>query len=323
MKYKIFLLLGIIFLLYQVNTGSLLGFIFDGASTSVLADSQDTYTDPYKDVPLHGYDWDKLTNASGRMEYEVIDGFKPTQGVDVSKYQGEIDWNKVKASGISFALLRAGYRGYESGIITFDEKFIQNLEQTKAAGIDVGIYFFSQAVTEDEAVEEAQFVLANIKDYQISYPIIFDLEEISASDHRTFNLTQEERTNIAIAFCETIENSGYEAMIYGNASWLTDCYDLNQIKEYDLWLAQYSDVPTFPYDFKMWQYTNQGYVDGIDHVVDLNLCFVPYVLFTYRFPKLVYSFFQQFSWTGEVDSHKTFPLFSEFITTAKSNFYLI
>lgn len=271
--FKIVLLFILIFCLWHININSLLDLIFNHTEASATTDSIEN---PYSDVPLHNYDWDNLSITQDRIEYASADGYEAIQGVDVSRYQGDIDWSKVKSSGISFAMLRVGYRGYESGKINIDEKFIQNMQQAIDADIKVGAYFFSQAITEEEAIEEAKFVVKNISGYDISFPIVFDLEEISSSNHRTFNLTKEQRTDIAIAFCNYIEDAGYTPMIYGNASWLTDYYDLNQISKYSLWLAQYSDCPSFPYDFKIWQYTNSGYVDGINHIVDINLCFTNY-----------------------------------------------
>lgn len=225
-------------------------------------------------VPLHHYNWDNLIVTEKQIDYIDEEGNKAMQGIDLSRYQGDVDWSKVKFSDVSFAMLRVGYRGYKSGIMKLDEKFTQNIQQAIAENIQVGAYFFSQAITEDEAVEEADFVLQRVEDYPIALPIVFDLEDISVSNHRTYHLTQEQRTNIAIAFCNRIKDAGYTPMIYGNASWLTDCYDLNQISQYDIWLAQYADCPSFPYAFKMWQYTNSGTLDGIDHSVDKNLYFI-------------------------------------------------
>lgn len=254
---------------------SLFNLVFNHTDDATEASSSSVY-DPYENVPLHSYNWDNLSVSPGRIEYTDDKGVKALQGVDISHYQGNIDWQKVKASGISFAMLRIGYRGYESGKIIQDTNFIQNMNQALSAGIHVGVYFFSQAITEEEAIEEADFVLQSIDGYKVTYPLVFDLEEISSSDHRAYNLTKEQRTKIAIAFCKRIESAGYTPMIYGNGSWLTDCYDLNQISDFDIWLAQYANCPTFPYNFKMWQYTNAGYVDGINHVVDIDLCFEPY-----------------------------------------------
>lgn len=233
-----------------------------------------SYVDPYENVPLHHYNWDNLIVTDKQIDYIDEEGNKAMQGIDLSRYQGDVDWSQINSSNVSFAMLRVGYRGYKSGIIKLDDKFTQNIQQAENKNIQVGVYFFSQAITEAEAIEEANFVLQYVEDYPITLPIVFDLEEISASDHRTYNLTQEQRTNIAISFCERIKEAGYTPMIYGNASWLTDCYDLTQISQYDIWLAQYADCPSFPYAFKMWQYTNSGTLDGINHSVDKNIYFI-------------------------------------------------
>lgn len=274
------LLITLIFILaafhiLHINVNSIFNLILNNENACATTDPS-PYEDPYKDVPLHNYNWDNLFNNGDRLEYYEAKGYEALQGIDISKYQGDVDWNKVKNSGIDFAMLRVGYRGYSNGQIAIDEKFIENISQSTNANVQVGGYFFSQAITEQEAVEEADFVLQNIRGYNIDFPIVFDLEEISAADHRTHLLTKEERTKIAIAFCERIKEAGYTPMVYGNVSWLKDYYDLTQIIQYDIWLAQYSDCPSFPYDFQMWQYTNSGYVDGINHIVDINLCFKEY-----------------------------------------------
>ncbi len=274
------LLITLIFILaafhiLHINVNSIFNLILNNENACATTDPS-PYEDPYKNVPLHNYNWDNLFNNGDRLEYYEAKGYEALQGIDISKYQGDVDWNKVKNSGIDFAMLRVGYRGYSNGQIAIDEKFIDNIRQSTNANVQVGGYFFSQAITEQEAVEEADFVLQNIRGYNIDFPIVFDLEEISAADHRTHLLTKEERTKIAIAFCERIKEAGYTPMVYGNVSWLKDYYDLTQIIQYDIWLAQYSDCPSFPYDFQMWQYTNSGYVDGINHIVDINLCFKEY-----------------------------------------------
>ena len=273
---KIVLVLAVAFLIYHFNIDAFYQLILNNTEVDASTEAFSSIDDPYKDVPLHNYNWDRLTQTSDRIEYTEANGYEAVQGVDVSRYQGDIDWTKVKDSGMSFAMIRLGYRGYDSGKIDIDEKFNQNILKATSADLKVGVYFFSQAITEDEAVEEAEFVLQNLSGYDISFPIVFDLEDISATDHRTYNLTKEERTKIATAFCDCIESAGYTPMIYGNASWLTTCYDLTKIIKYNLWLAQYSDCPSFKYDFQMWQYTNKGYVNGINHTVDINLCFVPF-----------------------------------------------
>lgn len=225
----------------------------------------------------HSYDWSGLGAGNGRYSYTAPDGTQALAGVDVSTYNGDIDWEAVKADGISFAMIRLGFRGYgESGKLVLDNKFLQNIQGATQAGLDVGVYFFSQAITVDEAVEEAEFVLSALEGYSITYPVVFDLENIDYDAARTDNLTAEMATQVTQAFCQYIEQAGYRPMIYGNVAWMMECIDMTQLTQYDRWLAQYQSPPTFPYQFHMWQYSNQGKVAGIKGSVDMNLLLTPF-----------------------------------------------
>ena len=196
-------------------------------------------------------------------------------GVDVSVYQGSIDWQTVAESDVEFAILRAGYRGYAEGETGVDEYFQYNLEQTALYGMDGGIYFFSQAMTEAEARNEALKVLELVEGYEIKYPIYFDWEPISDGDARTASISSSELTRCAQAFCQTIESAGYRAGIYFNLDLASHYYHLRDLTEYTFWLAEYQDTPSFPYAFDMWQYSSTGEVPGISTIVDLNLSFLP------------------------------------------------
>lgn len=229
-----------------------------------------------EDLQQHSYDWTGLNTDGGQYSYTAPDGTQALAGVDVSTYNGDIDWAAVKADGISFAMIRLGFRGYgESGKLVLDDKFLQNIQGATQAGLDVGVYFFSQAVTVEEAEEEAEFVLSALEDYSITYPVVFDLETIEYDTARTDDLTVETATQVTQAFCQRIAQAGYQPMIYGNVAWMMDCIDLTQLTGYDLWLAQYQSTPTFPYQFHMWQYSHQGTVAGISGNVDLNLLLTP------------------------------------------------
>ncbi|MBE6852054.1 MAG: hypothetical protein E7505_01070 [Ruminococcus sp.] len=208
-----------------------------------------------------------------RYSYE---GITSKAGIDVSYAQKEIDWNKVKASGIDFAMVRLGFRGYESGKLNLDEFFEKNMNGAAAAGIGTGVYFFSQAISEKEAIEEADFVIEKLRDYDITYPVAFDWEVISEADARTDNISQETLNSCALAFCRRIEEAGYKPIIYASLNLLREHfqkYDVEIISDYDLWLAEYKDFPEYPYDFRMWQYTDEGIIDGIDYETDLNILF--------------------------------------------------
>lgn len=225
-------------------------------------------------LPKNSYDWSFLSRKGDRYSYAPEGGASARLGVDVSKFQGEIDWEKVAADGIEFAMIRMGYRGYGTGAIVTDPTFQQNVEGALANGLEVGVYFFSQAVSEEEAVEEAEYLLEGIAGYGVSMPVVFDMEMVSESDSARANgLTPEERTAITIAFCQRIKAAGYTPMVYGNPGWLISKVNLKELGDYPVWLAQYYREPFFPYQFQMWQYTNTGRVDGISGNVDLNLCF--------------------------------------------------
>lgn len=204
-------------------------------------------------------------------------------GIDVSKYQDTIDWNAVKKDGIDYAMIRAGFRGYgENGSLNEDEKLDEFVKGARAAGLDVGIYFFSQAKNYNEGVEEANYTISLIKKYDITYPVAFDTEQSSSPTNtgRADNISVQDRTDAAKGFCSTIKAAGYETLIYASPSWIKDNLYLNQLSEYDIWLANYTgaeqeDPLKRPSNYKgkyvMWQYTDSGTVDGIKGKVDCDL----------------------------------------------------
>jgi GH25 family lysozyme M1 (1,4-beta-N-acetylmuramidase) len=223
------------------------------------------------------YDWGRLTiDEMGRKQYTSKENESACLGIDVSKYQEDIDWRKVKNDGIEFAILRGGYRGSGNGEIVLDEKFLENIQQATEAGVKIGVYFFSQAISEAEAIEEASFLLEHTKAYTITYPFVFDMEQFGEEENRIDTLTIEERTAITRAFCDTIQEAGKKAMIYGGNSWLLNHLQPSEIQHYDLWLAEYSSEPSYPYQFQIWQYSDAGMVDGIATKVDMNLSFSDY-----------------------------------------------
>ncbi|MDE7270832.1 MAG: Ig-like domain-containing protein [Acetatifactor sp.] len=201
-----------------------------------------------------------------------------TMGIDVSKHNGTIDWNAVKNSGVSYVIIRCGYRGYTQGSLIIDPKFEQNIKGATAAGLKVGVYFFSQAVDEVEAVEEASFVLEAVKGYRISYPIFLDVEYSGASGNkgRADNLGRAERTAVCKAFCATVSSGGYTAGIYANKTWLETMLDPGQLSAYKIWLAQYAAAPTYGGRYDLWQYKSTGKVSGISGNVDMNLSYMGY-----------------------------------------------
>lgn len=196
-------------------------------------------------------------------------------GVDVSSHQRQIDWEKVADAGVDFAMIRVGYRGYDLGGIYLDKNWEENAQGALDAGLSIGVYFYSQAISVEEAQEEAKLVLDAIADYEIDYPVVYDWECVGA-DARTYGASSQLVTDCTAAFCQTVQAAGYTAGFYFNQSMARDTFQLRELGEYDFWLAQYSDAMTFAYDVDMWQYSNSGTVDGISTAVDLNLSFRDY-----------------------------------------------
>jgi GH25 family lysozyme M1 (1,4-beta-N-acetylmuramidase) len=196
-----------------------------------------------------------------------------TTGIDVSKWNGKIDWNAVKNSGVSYVIIRCGYRGSSQGALVEDPRFKENMKGAIAAGLKVGVYFFTQAIDVNEAVVEASMVLDLIKPYRISYPVFLDVE---ASGGRADSLSNEQRTEICKAFCETIKAGGYTPGIYANKTWFSTKMDANALSSYKIWLAQYASAPTYTGRYDMWQYKSTGKVSGITGEVDLNISYLGY-----------------------------------------------
>lgn len=191
-------------------------------------------------------------------------------GIDVSSWQDEVNWTLVKAAGMEFTMIRLGFRGNTEGAIKADGYAAENYRGAKDAGLEVGVYFFSQAITPEEAVEEAEFVLDMVQDWKLELPIVFDWER---SANRTAHTDARTLTDCALAFCQTIEDAGYEAMVYFNTYQAYNDIYLEELKEYDFWLALYESEMTFPYQIDMWQYSATGSVPGIEGSVDLNILF--------------------------------------------------
>ncbi|MDE6712751.1 MAG: glycoside hydrolase family 25 [Lachnospiraceae bacterium] len=210
-----------------------------------------------------------------------------TIGIDVSKYQGTIDWNMVRESGVEFAMIRVGYRAKSTGEIFEDPTARYNLQEAQAAGIKIGAYFFSSAVTKEEAREEALFTMNIIAKYRITYPVAYNCEDFLSTDSRQYGLDASARTELACAFLDEISAAGYTPMFYaskgeleGNAQWNTDTLS----SRYKIWVAQYPDQPypqtnasSYAGTHAMWQYTGQGIVAGISKKTDVNVAYFGYL----------------------------------------------
>lgn len=223
-----------------------------------------------ENIKRHNWDFSNLTNDGRFLNYTEEDGSLKRVGVDVSEHQGAINW-EMASKEIDFALIRIGYRGYAGGNIAQDARYGSNMAGATENGVPVGVYFYSQAVTYEEGVEEANFVLNNLGSYALSYPIILDREDPMQEDARTNNLSVEEHTQAALGFLETIKAAGHEAMVYTNRLYYALYLDLERIYQYPIWYAQYADKPDLPYEFSIWQYTENGEVPGISGPVDMNI----------------------------------------------------
>lgn len=226
------------------------------------------------ELPANRYDSDAFVVEDGFLTYQ---GDAPSYvGIDVSSHQGLIDWAQVAGAGVDFAMIRAGYRGYYNPTLNQDAYFEYNMENALANGLEVGVYFFSQAVTVEEAREEAYQLLEWIEDYDITYPVVFDWESVDDEYSRTRDTDGETVTECALAFCQIIEEAGYLPMTYGSPTKIyAGGIDLTQLQDYPFWLAHYTTdwVPTsFRYHYHMWQYSSDGSVPGIEGRVDLDLC---------------------------------------------------
>lgn len=276
-------------------------YVYDSASKTY---KEATYSDYYKGVDLFTaaavvYTYTGWWTIDGKTYYFDKNGNKVTGdqvilgakysfgadgvlksgtglfGIDVSKWNGTIDWNKVAKSGVSYAIIRCGFRGTTVGGLVSDEKFATNIKNATDAGIKVGVYFFTQAISEAEAVEEASMCLSMVEGYKVSYPIFIDVE--NADNGRANKLSKSQRTDVVKAFCKTISNAGYKAGVYANKNWFTNYMNASDLTSYTIWLAQYASSPTYTTTrYDVWQYSSQGSISGISGDVDLDLSYLGY-----------------------------------------------
>ena len=231
---------------------------------------------PY--LAKNNYDFTKMEEKAGLRRY-MENGKKISYvGVDISKESGDVNFNGLKAAGVDYVMIRLGGRGYSTGQITVDESFKKNIEGAIAEGLGVGVYFYSQAISQDEAAQEAAVVIQNLEPYKahIKYPVAFDMEYVPNDEARIDGLSREDRTNIALSFMESVKAAGYVPMVHGDKEWLIKEIDLAKLKDYDVWLTQEADIPDYPYEYAMWRYSTKGVVNGIKGDANLNICFIGY-----------------------------------------------
>ena len=211
---------------------------------------------------------------TGELQYVENGEVISHKGIDVSRYQGNIDWNKVAAQGVEYVIIRVGIRGWgQEGTLVLDEKFEDNIKGASAAGLKVGVYFFTQAITDEEALEEADLVLDAIAGYDVSYPIVYDVEKTSEASGRMNQLSVEDRTRMAHIFLDRIKEAGYTPMIYANMEMWSVLINMAEFEDVDKWFAYYDTDLYFPYEYAIWQYSDTGRIDGIGGDVDLNISF--------------------------------------------------
>ncbi|MCR5177870.1 MAG: glycoside hydrolase family 25 protein [Lachnospiraceae bacterium] len=215
-------------------------------------------------------------SAGDDMKYSYEDdSYTSRLGIDVSHHQGRIDWQAVKADGFDFAFIRLGYRGYgETGSVNLDKLFDENADNARAAGLDVGVYFFAQAINEEEAKEEAEFVLKHLEGHDINLEVVYDPESILDAKARTDDVSGEQFTKNTQVFCSIISEAGYKPMVYSNMKWEAFQFDMTKLTDLPFWYADYEPIPQTPYDFRYWQYTNEGRAKGVSGAVDLNMEFI-------------------------------------------------
>lgn len=236
---------------------------------SLLIKTEDEVDADAEDSGVH----DALADADkSEMKKLQRPGGNAKAGIDVSKWNGEIDWDKVKNAGVEFAIIRAGYRGSVTGSLVEDPYFRTNMKGAAASGIPVGVYFFTQAVNEVEAVEEASAVLNLVREYNLEYPIFIDTEG-AGGNGRADNLDAETRTLICEAFCRTIENAEYRGGVYASRNWYNNSLETDRLENYYIWLAEYRSTPLYQGYYQMWQHTSKGKVDGILGNVDMNIAY--------------------------------------------------
>lgn len=228
-----------------------------------------------ENIEINKYDNNNFAkDENGFMVYTENGVVTSSIGLDLSELQGNVDFYALKEQNIEFVILRIGGRGYgQAGTLYADSRFDEYYQGAKNAGLKVGAYFFSQATSKEEAKAEAEYALSLLNGRALDFPLAYDWEIMEGvSDARTNGMDKNVITDCAVAFCETVKSAGYKPLIYINTSLIYQTYDVEKIKDYDLWHAEYTDTPSLYYDFTIWQYSNQGQVDGINTNVDLNIC---------------------------------------------------
>lgn len=250
----------------------------DGKHTLVTyADGSTEWVELNENLALNEYDTSKFVYQNPEMKY-YVNGSRQASwfGVDLSSKQGIVDFEKLKKAGVDYVMIKVGGRGYSSGNVVIDPSAKDYMNGAKNAGLDIGVYFYSQALDRDEVYEEVDTLLELIKDYPVNYPVVFDMESVEGDMARTDALDKSARTELARVFMKEIASQGYHPMLYGNKEWLITKLDLEKLSDYDIWLSQEGKTPDYPYEYTMWQYDTAGKVSGISTNTGLNISLVDY-----------------------------------------------
>lgn len=227
------------------------------------------------------YDLTKFSHDGMNADYTGDPGYVALKGIDVSEFTGNIDWDKVKAAGYQFAIIRAGYSGFSAGRKRQDKKAVQNIVGAQKAGLQVGVYFFSMAVNEQEAAAEAQYTIGILQQAEaaggshLSLPVFYDPEFVYGRNTRNDGLSKAQMTADTVMFCETVKAVGYEAGVYANIDFENFFMDMSAIQNYHVWYADYEPLPQSPYAFEYYQYNSRGKIPGVPGYADMNLWLVP------------------------------------------------
>lgn len=249
----------------------------DGRHTKlVAADGTEEWVSINPYLTKNTYDYAGLVYQYPIMKY-YEDSEKVSQvGIQVSEKDGDINFKRLKKAGVDYAMIRLGSRGYGSGNLMADEMFYENVRKATEAGLEIGVTFFSQAITKEEALEEATRVIEGLQGFSITYPVAFDMEYIKNDTARVQGLSRDAKTEIAMTFMDAIAQAGYKPILYGDKEWMLRRVDLSKLIGYDIWISQEQDTPDYPYKFTMWEYTKSAKLDGMDEPAALSVCFIDY-----------------------------------------------
>jgi len=249
----------------------------DGKHTLLVAeDGTEEWVDINPYLTKNSYDYTGLVYQYPIMKYYEDSEKVSKVGVSVSADDGDINFQKLKKAGVDFVMVRIGSRGYGSGDLLADDMFYENVNKATEAGMDFGVTFYSQAITKEEALEEADRVIEGLQGFTVVYPVAFDMEYVKNDTARVQGLSREQKTEIAKTFMDAVQQVGYKVILYGDKEWLIRKLDLTKLIAYDVWLSQEQDTPDYPYKYTMWEYTKNAKIDGMEEPAHLCVCLIDY-----------------------------------------------